>query len=332
MKRGPGGLTADGRDWPALPCDVVDTTGAGDALAAGYPARRPAARARGGGALRARSSERCRDPHLRRGRASSDGCVVALETTLVAHGFPPGEGVEVGLASEAAVREGGATPATIGVLDGELVVGLTADELARFDASARKLGPRDLGAAIVQRAVGATTVGGTLVAARRAGIHFMATGGLGGVHRGWPTPPDVSADLNALASTPALVISSGVKSLLDVPATAELLETLGVPVLGYRTDDLPLFYAAHGGPPVSARVESAEEAARDRPGALGPRRRRAAARAPAGREPRRRRAADRPPRSSRPPAKASTGRRSRRSCSGGCTGRAAAGRCGRTAT
>jgi pseudouridine-5'-phosphate glycosidase len=90
----------------------------------------------------------------------------------------------------------------------------------------------------------------------------MATGGLGGVHRGWPTPPDVSADLGVLAQTPALVVSSGVKSLLDVPATAELLETLGVPVLGWRTDTLPLFYAASGGPPVSARIETAEEAAR----------------------------------------------------------------------
>jgi pseudouridine-5'-phosphate glycosidase len=187
--------------------------------------------------------------------------VVALETTLVAHGFPPGEGVAVGLASEAAVREGGAVPATVGVLDGEVVVGLTADELARFDASARKVGPRDLAAAAVQGAVGATTVGGTRAACRAAGIRFMATGGLGGVHRGWPTPPDVSADLEALARTPALVVSSGVKSLLDVPATAELLETLGVPVLGFRTDELPLFYAARGGPAVSARVESAAEAA-----------------------------------------------------------------------
>ena len=188
--------------------------------------------------------------------------VVALETTLVAHGFPPGEGVQVGLASEGAVREGGSVPATIGVLDGELIVGLTEAELERFDASARKLGPRDLAVSVVQGAPGATTVGGTLAAARAAGIRFMATGGLGGVHRGWPTPPDVSADLNALAQTQALVVSSGVKSLLDVPATAELLETLGVPVLGYRTDELPLFYAAHGGPPVSARVESAPEAAR----------------------------------------------------------------------
>jgi pseudouridine-5'-phosphate glycosidase len=187
--------------------------------------------------------------------------VVALETTLVAHGFPPGEGVEVGLASEAAVREAGAVPATIGVLDGEIVVGLTADELHRFGADARKLGPRDLAAAITQGAVGATTVGGTLAVCRSAGIKLMATGGLGGVHRGWPSPPDVSADLGALASTQVLVVSSGIKSLLDVPATAELLETLGVPVLGYRTDDVPLFYAAHGGPPVSARVESPAEAA-----------------------------------------------------------------------
>jgi pseudouridine-5'-phosphate glycosidase len=187
--------------------------------------------------------------------------VVALETTLVAHGFPPGEGVEVGLASEAAVRAGGAVPATIGVLDGEVVVGLTAEELRRFGADARKLGPRDLAAAVTQGAVGATTVGGTLAVCRTSGIKVMATGGLGGVHRGWPTPPDVSADLQALASTPVLVVSSGIKSLLDVPATAELLETLGVPVVGYRTDDLPLFYAAHGGPPVSARVESAAEAA-----------------------------------------------------------------------
>ena len=188
--------------------------------------------------------------------------VVALETTLVAHGFPPGEGVEVGLASEQAVRDAGAVPATIGVLDGEVVVGLDAGELARFDVSARKLGPRDVAAAVVQSAVGATTVGGTLAVCGAAGIRVLATGGLGGVHRGWPSPPDVSADLQALARTTAVVVSSGVKSLLDVPATAELLETSGVPVLGFRTDELPLFYAARGGPPVSARVESAAEAAR----------------------------------------------------------------------
>ncbi len=133
-------------------------------------------------------------------QARSEGRgVVALETTLIAHGFPPGDGVAVGLASEQAVRAGGSVPATIGVLDGTIRVGLTEDELARFDESARKLGPRDLAAAVVQRALGATTVGGTLAVCHAAGIRFMATGGLGGVHRGWPTPPDVSADLQALA-------------------------------------------------------------------------------------------------------------------------------------
>ncbi len=187
--------------------------------------------------------------------------VVALETTLVAHGFPPGEGVAVGLESEQRVRDAGAVPATIGVLDGLLRIGLAEAELSRFGPDARKVGPRDLAAAIVQEAVGATTVGATLAACRAVGIGFMGTGGIGGVHRGFPHPPDVSADLGELVRTEALIVSSGVKSLLDVPATAELLETLGVPVLGYRTDDLPLFYAAHGGPPVSARVESADEAA-----------------------------------------------------------------------
>jgi len=189
------------------------------------------------------------------------GAVVALETTLVAHGFPPGEGAAVGLESERQVRAAGAVPATIGILDGALRVGLTEEELGRFDADARKVGPRDLGAAVVQGAVGATTVGGTLTAARVAGIRFLATGGLGGVHRGFPDPPDISADLAQLARTPALVVSAGVKSLLDVPATAELLESLGVPALGYRVETLPLFYTAAGGPPVSARVETAREAA-----------------------------------------------------------------------
>ena len=188
--------------------------------------------------------------------------VVALETTLVAHGFPPGEGVEVALESERQVRAAGAVPATIGVLDGEIVVGLTEQELARFTSDARKAGPRDLAVCVAQGAVGATTVGGTLAVARAAGLQWLATGGLGGVHRGFPDPPDVSADLAQLARTPALVVSAGVKSLLDVPATVEVLESLGVPVLGYRVDTLPLFYAAAGGPPVSARVESAAEAAR----------------------------------------------------------------------
>src|SRR5207302_1199059 len=145
---------------------------------------------------------------------------------------------------------------------GKIRVGLSEDELARFDANARKAGPRDLAACVVQGAVGATTVGGTLAVCRAVGIRFMGTGGIGGVHRGFPDPPDVSADLGELARSQAVVVSAGAKLLLDVPATAEALETLGVPVVGYRTDELPLFYAARGGPPTSARVESAEEAAR----------------------------------------------------------------------
>jgi pseudouridine-5'-phosphate glycosidase len=188
--------------------------------------------------------------------------VVALETTLVAHGFPAPDGVEVGLASEAAVRAAGAVPATIGVLDGSVKVGLTHEELERFTPEARKLGPRDVAACAVQGAVGATTVGGALAVARRVGIRFLGTGGIGGVHRGYPTPPDVSADLVSLVSSPVLVASSGVKSILDVPATLEFLETLGIPVLGYGTDTLPLFYTATGGPPVPHRVEDAAAAAR----------------------------------------------------------------------
>jgi len=188
--------------------------------------------------------------------------VVALETTLVAHGFPAPDGVETGLESEAAVRAAGAVPATVGVLDGHIRIGLGRIELERFTPDARKLGPRDLAVCAVQRAVGATTVGGTLTAAAAVGIRFMGTGGLGGVHRGFPTPPDVSADLAAAARIPALIVSSGVKSLLDVPATVELLETLGVPVIGFRTDTLPLFYDAAGGPPVPARADDVVELAR----------------------------------------------------------------------
>jgi pseudouridylate synthase len=185
--------------------------------------------------------------------------IVALETTLVAHGFPPGEGIEVGLEAERRVRDAGAVPATVGVLDGAVRVGLSSDQLGRFTAEARKVGSRDLAACVVQGAVGATTVGGTLAACRAAGIGFMGTGGIGGVHRGERL--DVSGDLGDLARTEALVVCSGVKSFLDVPATMELLETLGVPVLGYGTDVLPLFYTAEGGPPVPARVETAGEAA-----------------------------------------------------------------------
>jgi pseudouridine-5'-phosphate glycosidase len=198
-------------------------------------------------------------------RALADGApVVALETTLVSHGFPRGEGAAVGRACEARVRASGAVPATIGVVDGTIRIGLDDADIVLFADSpeARKVGPRDLATSAAQNALGATTVGGTLAAARAVGIRFMGTGGLGGVHRGFAETLDVSADLGELARTPALVVASGAKSILDVPATAEVLETLGVPVLGWRTDELPLFYRAGGGPPVSARIESPGEAAR----------------------------------------------------------------------
>lgn len=185
--------------------------------------------------------------------------VVALETTIVAHGFPPGEGVAVGLESERRIREAGSVPATIGVIEGEIRVGLTDDELERFTADARKLGPRDLAACVASGETGATTVGGTLAVCRQVGIQFMGTGGIGGVHRG---RLDISADLLQLSSSQVIVVSSGVKSLLDVEATAELLEALSVPVLGWRTDTMPRFYDASGGPPVTARVDSVDEALR----------------------------------------------------------------------
>ncbi len=191
--------------------------------------------------------------------------VVALETTLVSHGFSAGRGLGAALESERRVRAAGATPATIGVLDGVVRVGLDVGELERFaDAGtdARKVGPRDLAACVVQGALGSTTVGGTLAVCRTVGIRFVGTGGIGGVHRGFADTLDISADLPQLARTPAMVVCSGAKSILDVSATAELLETLGVPVLGWQTSTLPMFYSADGGPPVSATVAQAAEAAR----------------------------------------------------------------------
>jgi pseudouridylate synthase len=190
--------------------------------------------------------------------------VVALETTIVAHGFPAGEGFAVGKECEQRIRDGGGVPATVAVLDGHVHVGLDDDQLTRIakaGAEARKVSPRDLAACVVDGALGATTVGGTLVAARAAGIRVMATGGIGGVHRGYASRPDVSADLPDLARTRAVVVCSGVKSLLDVPATLELLETLGIPVVGYGTDTVPLFYAAGGGPPAPVRCDTAADVA-----------------------------------------------------------------------
>ena len=198
--------------------------------------------------------------------------VVALETTLVSHGFSAGRGLAAALDSEERVRAAGAVPATVGVVDGAIRVGLDEAALERFaeaGTSARKVGARDIAACVVQRALGSTTVGGTLAAARMAGIRFLGTGGIGGVHRGFAATLDISADLPQIARTPAVVVCSGAKSILDVPATAELLETLSVPVLGWQTPTLPLFYTGAGGPPVSAVVTHQRRGGRGRQDALG---------------------------------------------------------------
>lgn len=191
--------------------------------------------------------------------------VVALETTLVSHGFSGGRGLTVAVESERRARAAGAVPATAGILDGAIHIGLSPAELQRFaeaGLAARKVGARDLAACLAQGAIGSLTVGGTMAVCRQVGIRFMGTGGIGGVHRGFADTLDISSDLLQLARTDAVVVSSGPKSLLDVSATAELLETLGIPVLGWRTATLPRFYTAEGGPPVSATVTDSPEVAR----------------------------------------------------------------------
>lgn len=193
--------------------------------------------------------------------------VVALESTLLAHGLPAGRNFEVARRIEAVIRDAGAVPATIAVLDGTPVVGLSAAQLERLcdeGATMPKLSLRDLGPAIARRSSGATTVAATCVLARAAGIGVFATGGLGGVHLavdGSSTTWDVSADLGTLSTTPVLVVCSGVKSMLDIEATLEVLETYSVPVLGYRTDDFPAFYLRSSGYPVPWRVDDPAAAA-----------------------------------------------------------------------
>jgi pseudouridine-5'-phosphate glycosidase len=195
---------------------------------------------------------------------AAGGPVVALETTLVTHGLPPPEGVEVAAEMEAAVRDGGALPATIGVLDGRLVVGLDRAGLERLAAApgVAKLNPSNLAARLASGGAGSTTVAATLLAAHRAGIRVMATGGIGGVHRDFATSGDVSADLVTLARTPVAVVCSGAKAVLDLPRTVEALETLGVPLLGFGTAELPAFYRRDSGLPVDHRFDSVEELAR----------------------------------------------------------------------
>jgi len=181
--------------------------------------------------------------------------VVALETTLVTHGFPRSEGLQLADALEGEVRRQGAVPATIGVLEGALRVGLSRGELERLAAEdVAKLGPANLGARIASGRPGSTTVGATLIAAAAARIRVFATGGIGGVHRG--DAFDISADLLALARHPVAVVCAGAKAVLDLPRTREALETLGVPVLGFGTDELPAFYRRSSGLPVDARFDS----------------------------------------------------------------------------
>lgn len=190
--------------------------------------------------------------------------VVALESTILAHGLPRGDNLRIGGDIEAAVRAGGSVPATIALLDGVVHVGLTDAQLARLcsDDDVLKLSMRDLGVAAALGLTGATTVASTSALAHAAGIRVFATGGLGGVHRGASETFDVSADLGVLASTPVLVVCAGVKSILDVPGTLEYLETLSVPVLGYRTDAFPGFYLRDSGYAAPWRIESAADAAR----------------------------------------------------------------------
>lgn len=189
--------------------------------------------------------------------------VVALESTIISHGLPRPDNLDVARQIEAAVRRGGAVPATIAVVDGRPTVGLDDTALERIATrdDVVKVSTRDLATLVARGGTGATTVAATAHLAAMAGIGFFATGGLGGVHRDARTTWDESADLQALATTPVVVVCAGVKSILDVPATLERLETLGVPVVGYRTDHFPGFYLSDSGHRLDWRVDSPAEAA-----------------------------------------------------------------------
>lgn len=189
--------------------------------------------------------------------------VVALESTVITHGLPYPQNVETALAMESAIRAAGATPATIAVLQGKITVGVAQEEIDRLGQlpqdAVRKCSRRDLPIAVGLGEDAATTVAGTMIVAHRAGIRVFATGGIGGVHRGQPF--DVSADIVELGRTPVAVVCSGAKSILDLPLTVEMLETHGVPILGYGTDTLPAFYTRDSGLPVDVRIESPDQAA-----------------------------------------------------------------------
>ena len=191
--------------------------------------------------------------------------VVALESTIISHGMPYPQNVETALAVEQIIRENGAVPATIAVIGGRLKAGLTEDEiryLGREGTNVPKASRRDLPILVVKGMDGATTVTTTMIIAHMAGIRVFATGGIGGVHRGAETSMDISADLQELANTPVMVICAGAKSILDLGLTLEYLETFGVPVIGYGTEELPAFYTRKSGFKVDYRIDSPEELAK----------------------------------------------------------------------
>ncbi len=188
---------------------------------------------------------------------------VALESTVIAHGLPSPHNLETARACEAAVRESGALPATIGIIAGEPIIGLNEAQVqeiaSRTDVA--KVNLANLGAVIAQRRWGATTVASSLYFAAQAGIQVFATGGIGGVHRGASDSFDISADLTALARFPVVTVCAGAKAILDLPKTMEVLETLGVPVVGYQTDELPAFYSRSSGWKLDLRADSPAEIA-----------------------------------------------------------------------
>lgn len=187
---------------------------------------------------------------------------VALESTVIAHGLPHPDNIETALRCEAAVRESGAVPATVAIIGGEFRVGLSQDEIEFLAAGSdiRKASTRDLSIAVASKLICATTVSTTAFIAHRAGIKVFATGGIGGVHRGYAA--DISADLPTLAQTPITVVCSGAKLILDLAATREWLETHGIAVLGWQCDEMPAFYSRSSGSPVDERVDSAHHAAK----------------------------------------------------------------------
>jgi pseudouridylate synthase len=185
--------------------------------------------------------------------------VVGLESSLIAHSLPASVAPEVARECAQRVRAGGAVPATIAVIDGRIHVGIDDEQIDRLahEPDVRKVGPRDLGSVVVSRMCGATTVAGTIAVCRVVGIHFMSTAGIGGAHRGWATSGDISADILELGTSPVCVVCSGARSFLDTAATLELLETYGIPVVGYGIDEFPLYYARSSGLELVDRAEDA---------------------------------------------------------------------------